>query len=122
MTTGSRFSKPAQRYLVHQEFVRMMALKAAARAGLDMLTGPLSVIITIYLAGGRDGDLDNYAKAILDGCNTTRARRGIWKDDRQVMTLLAKKVFVAEKKDERTEIAVSQRERSEPKNEKTKST
>ena len=48
--------------------------------------------ILIYKGGDKLGtaDLDNYAKAILDGITNTKK---IWKDDKQVDKLLIKRIY-----------------------------
>src|SRR6056297_1291120 len=61
------------------------------------------VYIDIYLNGktspmGRDGDIDNYCKSILDSANKI-----LFLDDRQVVELHANKI---KSKDERVEIKI----------------
>lgn len=53
--------------------------------GQVITTHPVAVVVEFYYAG-RDKDLDNLAKCVLDALNGVA-----WADDRQVTTLLAKK-------------------------------
>lgn len=48
------------------------------------LSGPIALRVVFYL-GGRDKDLDNLVKCVLDGLNGVA-----WEDDRQVLDLEAK--------------------------------
>lgn len=72
---GKWVKQSAKRYLAYKEKVGWNA--KAAFWGL--LNGMLRVDIHLHLNGGVMGDVDNYAKSILDGCNGV-----IWADDEQV--------------------------------------
>lgn len=79
MTRRGKWVKDrAQKYLAYKDAVGW----AAKQACFDLIHGPVRVEIDIYLKGQRAGDVDNYAKSILDGCNGL-----IWVDDRQVVEL-----------------------------------
>lgn len=64
--------------------------------GLRKLEGPLEVTVIAYCASPKrsvagwegipTGDVDNYAKAVLDACNGL-----LWRDDRQITSLIAAK-------------------------------
>ena len=49
------------------------------------LTGPVSVRLDFWI-GGRDKDLDNLVKAVLDGLNGVA-----WEDDSQIVSITATK-------------------------------
>ena len=55
----------------------------AVRASRGRVDGPCEVSITLYLRPGRRGDLDNYAKSILDGAE----KGGAFGNDRDVVDL-----------------------------------
>lgn len=76
---GKWVSFSAQRYLAYKNEVAWYARLAAK----EPLSGDLAVEIWAYCAGGRVGDADNLAKAILDGCNGI-----VWYDDNQVVDLV----------------------------------
>src|SRR5690606_23694031 len=81
MTRKSMFTNPkAQRYLAYKDTVGWAA-KEAVREPID---GPVGVDIEIYLKDRfkRRWDIDNVAKAILDGCNAI-----CYHDDKQVASL-----------------------------------
>ena len=50
---------------------------------------------------GLDGDVDNYLKSALDGCNKV-----VWVDDRQVIRATVEKISCQHAKEERMEIEV----------------
>lgn len=76
MTQKGKWVKTsAKRYLAYKEQVGW----AAKAAHWGLLHGWLRVEIHLYISGGTFGDVDNYAKSILDGCNGV-----IWGDDEQV--------------------------------------
>jgi len=51
--------------------------------GAPMLSGPVFVVIEVFISGRRPGDLDNYGKAALDGL------QGIfYEDDRCVESVI----------------------------------
>lgn len=79
MTNRGKWVNPsAIRYLAYKDAVGW----AAKAASWDLIKGPVRVEIHLYLRGGQVGDVDNYAKSILDGCNGV-----IWVDDTQVVDL-----------------------------------
>jgi crossover junction endodeoxyribonuclease RusA len=81
MTQKSKFVDPAaQKYLAYKDLVGWNA-KAKIKAPI---TGEVAVTIYFYFRPGPTGDIDNYAKSILDGCNKIA-----WQDDRQVVELHA---------------------------------
>jgi crossover junction endodeoxyribonuclease RusA len=97
MTQRGKFiKKQAGRYLAYKNQVGW----AAKAAGVKQMTGDVEVIGTAYIYG-RSGDIDNLAKAWLDGLN------GIaWIDDRQVKRLIVEKRKVTTKEAERAEIEI----------------
>ena len=89
----------AKRYLAYKEAVGW----AAKAAGIKLIEGNVKVEILLFLHGNNEGDIDNYAKAILDGLN------GIaYKDDKQVSELYLKKIKV-ESKDNQSAVIVIER-------------
>ncbi len=64
------------------------------------LTGDVAVHMTIYASSKIQGDLDNYAKAILDGMNKIA-----YKDDKQICILSIQRL--SDKK-ERVEIEIEE--------------
>lgn len=81
MTQKSKWANPqAQRYLQYKDAVGW----AAKTAIQEPIEGPVGVDIEIYLKDRlkRRWDIDNVAKAILDGCN-----RICFHDDKQVTSL-----------------------------------
>jgi Holliday junction resolvase RusA-like endonuclease len=63
--------------------------------GYKRLNGPLNVRVICRVARPRttvrsspNGDVDNYAKAVLDSCNGV-----LWEDDDQILELFASKEF-----------------------------
>ena len=95
MTRKSKFvNHQAQRYLAYKGQVGYIA-RSRCRKPIE---GPVGVEIHAYVFGGRPGDSDNIAKAILDGCNNI-----CWNDDRQVVEL---HVFRHSGRPQRAEIAV----------------
>lgn len=55
-------------------------------AGLTPRSGPVAVEIDVYVSDGRVGDVDNYAKAVLDGLTGVA-----YEDDRQVVRLVVER-------------------------------
>lgn len=61
---------------------------AAKAAGARVTTEPMRLVCRFYLPDGRQSDIDNLAKSVLDGLN-----RVAWKDDSQVRELMASKAI-----------------------------
>lgn len=78
MTRRGKWKPNAQRYLAFKDQVGWCARAACP----DPIRGPVAVEIRAWWSGGRHGDADNIAKAVLDGCNGI-----LWADDRQVVEL-----------------------------------
>jgi crossover junction endodeoxyribonuclease RusA len=99
MTQAGKYKKPsAQRYLTYKEHVGW----AAKAAGIKKFRNDVAIDITLYLrCGPREGDWDNYAKAICDGLN------GIgYVDDRQIVDGRCRKVFGVKPNEERVEVEI----------------
>lgn len=100
MTQRGKYTKAqAKRYMQYKDKVGW----AAKRAGIRQLRGKVRIWITIYLAGGLDGDWDNYAKSICDGLNSIAYR-----DDRDIVDAHVVKVLGVASTDERAEIKIWQ--------------
>lgn len=96
MTQRSKWADPrAQKYLAYKDTVGWAAKAAGCRQQFE---GPVCVEIDLFLHGGQFGDVDNYAKSILDGLN-----RVAWDDDRQVVEL---HVYRHKGKPQRAEVRV----------------
>lgn len=97
MTRRGKWIKPqAQRYLAFKEHVGFCARQYFP----EPLRDPIAVEIDCYMAGGVMPDVDNVAKAVMDGMN------GIaWLDDRQVVDLRIRRLAG---RPQRTEIRVFQ--------------
>lgn len=94
---GMFVRRQAQRYLEYKEKVAWVARQHKVKK----IDGPVSIEIVVYLHKGRQGDVDNYAKAITDSLN------GIaYEDDVQVKRLLVEK-RECEKDEERTEVIIN---------------
>jgi crossover junction endodeoxyribonuclease RusA len=93
---GAYVKKNAQRYLNYKKAVAWTALSKR----IKKIDGPVEVKVDIYLCGGNQGDIDNYAKSLTDALNKLA-----YDDDKQVTRLIAEK-HQCEKKDERAEIAI----------------
>ena len=97
MTRRGKFvKKAAGRYLAYKNHIGW----CAKAAGIKQITGDVEVIGTAYIYG-RSGDIDNLAKAWLDGLNVIA-----WIDDRQVKRLIVEKRKVTTKVAERAEIEI----------------
>jgi len=98
MTQRGKFvSRAAQRYLAYKNQVAW----AAKQARIRPVEGPVEVEGVVYIHGGREGDVDNYCKTLLDALN------GIaWIDDRQVRRATVEKRKVDTAKEERAEIII----------------
>jgi len=80
--------KSYHRYADYKKFVQIHAMNQYKG---PLIEGYCKVSINVYLTGktvpmGNDGDLDNYVKGILDSLNKI-----IFKDDRQVVSIIANK-------------------------------
>lgn len=96
MTQKSKWVNPrALAYLDYKRTIGMIARAAAKGRQFENA----KVEIKVYYAG-RDGDVDNYAKSVLDGCNGV-----LWKDDRGVVRIACEKTRVP-KPAERIEVEV----------------
>lgn len=96
---GKYVKRSAQRYMAYKDRIGWIAKAQGVRADQRQRIG-----IKVYLHGkttqfGRDGDIDNYLKAALDGLN------GIaYQDDRQITSIWAEKLRAEDKDSERMEI------------------
>ncbi|SEP57340.1 Holliday junction resolvase RusA (prophage-encoded endonuclease) [Virgibacillus subterraneus] len=98
MTQKSKYvSKSAQRYLAYKKQVGWVA---RSHMQGEPTNEPVGVNIKVYLAGGNQGDIDNYAKSLTDSLNKIA-----YKDDRQIQFMELRKVK-CKKEDERAEIEV----------------
>jgi len=82
------------------KFEKQVALAALAAANGRILLGDLSICIKLYFANKRYGDLDNYAKSILDGLQGT-----LFENDKQVSKLHIERYI---DKNERAEVIVEE--------------
>lgn len=100
MTRKGKWVKPqAQRYLAYKAEVGWIARRHCQ----EPLRGPLGLALSVYVAGGRTGDVDNYWKAIADALN------GIaWYDDGQVAEARVVRRRVARGVDQRAEVEIWQ--------------
>ena len=73
----------------------------AREAGVKLAPGPFLVQIDLYLHGGRVGDVDNYAKSILDALNGVA-----WEDDEAVKRIEVERFTANSKKEQRAEITI----------------
>jgi len=83
---GKYIKRNAQRYLAFKDSVGWAARNALKKQ--QPFSGNVSVEIWAYIAGGRPGDVDNIAKAILDGMNGV-----IFFDDVQVDNLFVHRMI-----------------------------
>ena len=103
MTGRGKYIKPsAIRYLAYKEHIGWMALTQTRKP----IIKPVIVNVKVFLHGvsspmGLDGDVDNYLKSALDGCNKV-----VWVDDRQVIRATVEKISCQHVKEERMEIEV----------------
>lgn len=96
MTQKSKWVNPrAIAYLDYKRTIGMIARAAAQGRQFENAR----VNIKVYYAGS-GGDVDNYAKSVLDGCNGV-----LWKDDRGVIYISCEKTRVP-KPAERIEVEV----------------
>lgn len=101
MTQKSKFvNQQAKRYLAYKDQIGWEA-KAARIERLQDYN--VHVDIKCYFCGGKECDVDNLAKSMLDGLN------GIaYDDDRQVQKITVQKFFVDFKAEERAEIEITE--------------
>lgn len=97
MTQRSKYTRQAKRYLHYKSQVGWVAKSTYNRKPVK---DDVAVDVDIYLAGGNQGDIDNYFKSITDSLNKI-----IYDDDRQVKKMIARKID-CEKDEERVEVAV----------------
>ena len=94
---ANKLTPQAKRYLDYKTAIGW----AAKKERIKPLTGNVKMTIELHIHGNKDGDIDNYAKAILDGLN------GIaYKDDKQVTELRLKKIKVESKDNQRAVIVI----------------
>lgn len=103
MTYHGKRAPRAIRYMAYREEV---AWEAKA-AGIRVIEGPVRVGIKVYLARrrGREPDIDNLTKTILDAMNGVG-----WRDDSQVIEIHARKIVSHSESDERTEVKIEKAE------------
>lgn len=97
-TQKQKFVDP--RYAKYRDFKNAVAWYGKL-ATKEKMSGDISVQVTVYLTGQGRGDLDNYVKGLLDGCNQV-----CFEDDRQVVEIIAKKIRVAKKEEQKAEIII----------------
>ncbi len=96
MTQKSKWVNPrAIAYLDYKQTIGMIARTAAKGQRFENA----KVKIKVYYAG-KGGDVDNYIKSVLDGCNGV-----LWEDDRGVIFVSGEKTRVS-KPAERIEVEV----------------
>lgn len=98
MTQRSKFTKQSKRYLAYKNQVAWIARSKYKK---KPVSSDVKVEVDIYLMGGVQGDIDNYFKAITDSLNEI-----IYKDDRQVKEMKARKIDCKSKDEERVEVTV----------------
>jgi Holliday junction resolvase RusA-like endonuclease len=91
----------------YEALVRMHALSARQKEPAWRLDAPGYAVEIDVHRSARRGDLDNFAKAILDACNGV-----LWVDDRFVMLLHAE-IFECSRGQEHVYVSVEPRGRSE---------
>jgi len=79
------------------QFERVLSAMSRAHRPAEPLLGPLAVSVKLYMRRPRmpsksypRGDVDNYAKAILDAL---QGESGIFKDDNQIVSLKVSKQY-----------------------------
>jgi len=87
MTQKTKWNKASKRYLSYKDSIGLIAKQFYKVP----ISEKVSVRVRVYLSGkttpmGGEGDVDNYAKSALDGCNKI-----VFLDDRQVMELMVSK-------------------------------
>lgn len=102
--TGKRFTPKAT--LNYCSAIRSMGVAALADVtGRIPLQCEVAVIVQLYVADRRKRDIDNMAKAILDGLQTRGREWGVIADDSQVVALDMRRIVI-DKENPRAEIAV----------------
>lgn len=84
------------------KFEKQVALAALTAANGKVLFGDIAISIKLYFSDKRFGDLDNYAKSILDGLQGT-----LFENDKQVARLCIERHI---DKNERAEIVAEELE------------
>ncbi|MBN2910790.1 RusA family crossover junction endodeoxyribonuclease [Polycladomyces sp. WAk] len=99
MTYRGKRSPKVLRYMSYRHDVAW----AAKAAKVPRFDGPVAVKMDIYLLKyGKEGDIDNMQKIILDALN------GIaWSDDRQVAEIHARKHYVTTPQKEQVQVTVT---------------
>ncbi|KIL35851.1 hypothetical protein SD71_10675 [Cohnella kolymensis] len=99
MTQRSKYvSTQAKRYLAYKEQVGWDAKACGVKQPVE---GDITVTAIAYMMPVPDVDVDNLAKAYLDGLNKIA-----YIDDKQVMKLTVEKRWVFEEKEQRSEIII----------------
>ena len=99
MTQKTKWTNP--RAIAYLEYKQTIGIIARAKAQGRQFENAC-VEIKVYYAG-RGGDVDNYIKSVLDGCNKV-----LWKDDLGVLFVSCRKYNVTDKKLERAEVEVNE--------------
>lgn len=94
---GGQFYTPA----ATRNFEDMVAFIARAVPARD-LSGEISVEIAIRTRRALRGDVDNYAKSILDGI----VKGGLLRDDREITSLCISKNLAVADEDDRTFVEI----------------
>lgn len=100
MTQRSKYkSKQAQRYLDYKQTIGWTAKSSGCN---EPQAGKMQVNAKFFIRlQGREMDIDNLAKSLLDGLN------GIaWYDDMQVSRLILEKEYVGTKQEEHAEVEI----------------
>lgn len=79
---GAYVKKSAQRYLNYKKEVAWIAISKKVK----QIEGPVEAKIDVFLSGGKQGDVDNYAKSLTDALNKLA-----YKDDQQIKRLTVEK-------------------------------
>ncbi|WP_082413703.1 RusA family crossover junction endodeoxyribonuclease [Thermoanaerobacter thermohydrosulfuricus] len=82
------------------KFEKQVALAALTAANGKVLFGDIAISIKLYFSDKRFGDLDNYAKSILDGLQGT-----LFENDKQVARMSVERYI---DKNERAEVYVEE--------------
>ena len=79
---GHTYTPPKTR-----EYEELVAWSCRVAEGERFMSGDVAVLITLYAKRKLTGDVDNYAKCILDGM----VKGGVLGDDRQIVSLTVTK-------------------------------